>query len=955
MHAKSVLRALTALCLFFAAHSATAQSDFLPENFYSYKLENGLELYVQEDFTVPALKVEYVTKAGTARQQKDTAGFFRLYSALFWQNAVPGIRAYEREGALGFSAECASSQSRYGFTVPVQSFEKVLALFASALKQPKFSDSAIRNEFESLKSESASYASSAGGFINTAVDAQVLSHSPWKKDSFLQSALFAKMNTEAARQKLSRIARIWYVPNQSALFVSGPLNAQTVLDAVKKELADWEYAFYAPPDTDRIDAPQTPDAPKISNAQGGRFVLVSDDFSKDFNQALIQYTAPSFGADNLHSAAAWAAAEILRQKQSLLDPAQGETDVSFSADGADSRISVQALFPASLHAQKDNPADNIEALLNAVNKAVQSVSEGDLTEAQTRARFLQTQALNGPESFIRALSANWAYGGAEYFFEWPKSVQSLTLQQVTGAFTPPWIFLFVHTSQYNLYEKRFAKDGWTLIKQGKKSAGAASTQTAKNRTENRSKNQAEADAAKSERTNAAESYASYTESLAERFTLSSGIRVSVQRLPNTAWVCFILNIRGGELKYGFEKKGLESLAVQNLAQTLRQKIAESPAGKALRNIPEIETNTELFSARLSFTCPTENLPLLTDFLSASLQKNDVSLAQADELYFTEAFNRRSQDISPDNQLQKAAMETFFGAGVSAPLFASADKLLPSVTYEEIRNACLSLYDPENIDIILCGDVPQRIKETLESRFGKEAVKPLSEQHKIAYTKTSFEPAFTEGEQTVRLRHVFLSDIPADPAGERPAKLIPTTDFSDPALLYLKSPEFGTKEAAVFSALMHEIAERLTQKFQSAQNAPALSARAHTDAEPFFLSSLYFSKVKSKSRLQKAYKDCLREFSSELKELQKPKPKISAREFCDGIAARYAGAVSHSFMTLESRADLIRQGAEYADNPSFYIEQMRMIGNAGLKDFESVFSKYIEQANLFWLFSADTKR
>ncbi len=951
MYAKSVLRLLAALCLLFAAHSATAQSDFLPENFYSYKLENGLELYVQEDFTVPALKVEYVTKAGTARQQKDTAGFFRLYSALFWQNAVPGIRAYEREGALGFSAECASSQSRYGFTVPVQSFEKVLALFASALKQPKFFDSAIRNEFESLKSESASYASSAGGFINAAVDAQVLSRSPWKKDSFLQSALFAKMNTEAARQKLSRIARIWYVPNQSALFVSGPLDAQTVLDTVKKELSDWEYAVYSPPDTSRIDALQAPAAPKTSDAQGGRFVLVSDDFSKDFNQALIQYTAPAFGSGSPHSAAAWAAAEILQQKQNLRAMPEGETDVSFSADGADSRISVQALFPASLHAQKDNPADNIEELLNAVNKAVQNISEGDLTEAQTRARFLQSQALKGPESFIRALSANWAYGGAEYFFEWPKSVQSLTLQQVTDVFTPPWIFLFVHTSQYNLYEKRFTKDGWTLIKQGKKSAGASSAQAPKNQP----KNQSEADGAKPERTNAAEAYAAYTESLAERFTLSSGIRVSVQKLPNTAWVCFILNIRGGELKYGFEKKGLESLAVQNLAQTLRQKIAESPAGKALGNISEIETNTELFSARLSFTCPTENLPLLTDFLSASLQKNDVSLAQADELYFTEAFNRRSQDISPDNQLQKAAMETFFGAGASAPLFASADKLLPSVTYDEIRNACLSLYDPENIDIILCGDVPQHIRETLESSFGKEAVNPLSEQHKIAYTKTSFEPAFTEGEQTVRLRHVFLSDIPADQAGERPAKLIPTTDFSDPALLYLKSPEFGTKEAAVFSALMHEIAERLTQKFQSAQNAPARSARAHTDAEPFFLASLYFSKVKSKSRLQKAYKDCLREFSSELKELQKPKPKIPAQDFCDGITGRYAGSVSHSFMTLESRADLIRQGAEYADNPSYYIEQLRILGDTGVQDFESVFSAYIEKAKVFWLFSADTKR
>ena len=125
-------------------------------------------------------------------------------------------------------------------------------------------------------------------------------------------------------------------------------------------------------------------------------------------------------------------------------------------------------------------------------------------------------------------------------------MQSLTLQQVTNVFTPPWIFLFVHTSQYNLYEKRFTKDGWTIIKQGKKSAGASSAQAPKNQP----KNQSEADGAKPERTNAAEAYAAYTESLAERFTLSSGIRVSVQKLPNTAWVCFILNIRGGELKYG---------------------------------------------------------------------------------------------------------------------------------------------------------------------------------------------------------------------------------------------------------------------------------------------------------------------------------------------------------------------------------------------------------------------
>jgi len=61
------------------------------------------------------------------------------------------------------------------------------------------------------------------------------------------------------------------------------------------------------------------------------------------------------------------------------------------------------------------------------------------------------------------------------------------------------------------------------------------------------------------------------------------------------------------------------------------------------------------------------------------------------------------------------------------------------------------------------------------------------------------------------------------------------------------------------------------------------------------------------------------------------------------------------MTLESRADLIRQGAEYADNPSYYIEQLRILGDTGVQDCESVFCAYIKKEKVFWLFSADTKR
>ncbi|MGI5174184.1 insulinase family protein [Treponema sp. OMZ 840] len=938
MSGKSILLTLCILGFFFSAVFLTAQTDSekndnpLPEGFYAYKLENGLELYVQEDFTLPALRIEYVSKAGTAKQQKDNAGFFRLYSRLFWQNEVSAFQSYIKAGAGDFTAECTSSQSRYGFSLPVQSFEKVFSLFAASLKHQIFSDTVLQNEFGILKTETAAWASSAGGFINSTVDSLVFSQAPWKKDSGVYPALFAKMTIEEVRQKLSHIAKNWYVPNQSALFISGPLDAQKILYTVKHELSDWEYSFYVPQDTQR-------EAGSAQNRQN-RFVLVSKDFSPDFNQVLIQYTAPGLGADSVFSAAAWTAAEILQSKWGLHD--FREKDISFSADGADSRISIQALFAAGLNVKKDNPADALENLLKEINAAVQNITKKDLEDAKKRARLLRSQAFRGPESFIQALSAHWAYGGTEYFFTWPQRVQDVSVQQVKNVFTSPWIFVFVHPNQYKVYEKQFTKAHWKTFTPKKNAA----VQTEKTAAKDNGAIQ----------TKPLEKHTEYTKNLIKRFTLSSGIEVHMQQLPNTDWTSCILNIRGGELKHGFSKKGLESIALLNLAERVKLKLAELYMHTSGFYPPDIKTAVELFSGRIVFTCMSEDIAKLLHALSAAVQNTDVSPAQADELYFAEAFKRRNADSSLDNQLYSAAMETFFGSTDAAPFFNSNAQLLPAVTYEEIRNACLSLYNPEDFSLIFCGNIPQNISEISERCFGKSALAaPLPNLEKPVHTKDSFIPAFTEGERTVRLHRLFLTDVSAEAAGERPAKLIPTTDFSDPAQLYFKSPEFGTKEEVIFAALIHEIAERLTEDFQAQKNAPAAAAAAKTDFEPFFLASLNFIKVKNKIRVQKAFENCITELASDLRKNSHKKSDTDCTLLCEDIKSRYTGTLSRSFTNLESRANLMRQGLEYTGNTSFYTERLLFLNNANQKDFFTVFEAYIEKAPLFWIFSADTKK
>ena len=74
-----------------------------------------------------------------------------------------------------------------------------------------------------------------------------------------------------------------------------------------------------------------------------------------------------------------------------------------------------------------------------------------------------------------------------------------------------------------------------------------------------------------------------------------------------------------------------------------------------------------------------------------------------------------------------------------------------------------------------------LKNNLNNYFGN--IKQLPFEKQILP-----DAQFTQMTQVSRLKRIFTTNIKAEDAGPRPEKLIPTTEFFDPALLILQSPK-----------------------------------------------------------------------------------------------------------------------------------------------------------------------
>jgi zinc protease len=218
-----------------------------PANFFTTKLDNGLEILVVEDKTVPLATVEITTKNGSYTESPEFNGLSHLYEHMFFKanKDYPSQEAYMarvRELGIVFNGTTSEERVNYFFTLPKTNLENGLKFMNSAIRHPLFLAEEMKKENVVVDGE---FQRNESNPFFPLLDA--MNHSLWG-DLYSRKNVIGDheiINT-ATPEKMNAIKDKYYWPNNSMLIVSGDVNHNDVFSKAKTLFADWKPSGFNP-------------------------------------------------------------------------------------------------------------------------------------------------------------------------------------------------------------------------------------------------------------------------------------------------------------------------------------------------------------------------------------------------------------------------------------------------------------------------------------------------------------------------------------------------------------------------------------------------------------------------------------------------------------------------------------------------------------------------------------
>ncbi len=206
-------------------------------------LPNGLEVIVVENHGVPLATVEIDVRNGSFTQDSGYEGLSHLYEHMFFRadSDYPELDAFEmRASALGavFNGSTQEEQVNYYMTLPSDSLDAGLRLLASAVEKPLFRADELDRERVVVIGEYDRDESEPGFAFQRA-----MGHALWgaawpRKDPLGRRASILRTTPD----QMHEIQHRYYVPNNSALIVTGDVDAGRVFAAAHAIFGRWERA-----------------------------------------------------------------------------------------------------------------------------------------------------------------------------------------------------------------------------------------------------------------------------------------------------------------------------------------------------------------------------------------------------------------------------------------------------------------------------------------------------------------------------------------------------------------------------------------------------------------------------------------------------------------------------------------------------------------------------------------
>jgi len=388
--------------------AATSPTKIPEAKINSQQLPNGLEIIVMEDHSVPLVTIELAVKNGSYTEPPELNGLSHLYEHMFFKqnraiaNAEEYLRAIGQMG-IAYNGSTREEVVEYYFTTTSPNIRTAMQFMKDAARYPLFDEREFAREQQVVIGEIDRNESNPFFPLQ-----QEMNNRLFYRYTSRKNPLGNRQTVSGATTAMMRlIQQRYYVPNNSALVVTGDVDPQEVYKMAQEFYGDWARREKDP----FVEFPLV-EHPPLSKSEGA--VVTSTVQNVVIN---IGWQGPSIGKDNPATYAADVFSFILRQPNSRF---QRNLVDSGLVTGVDlSYYTQRNVGPIQLIAQTTQ--DKAHAAIKAIYDEIAHFNDKDYytdEQLESAKALLEADDLYSREKtsdYTHTLSFWWASTGLEYF------------------------------------------------------------------------------------------------------------------------------------------------------------------------------------------------------------------------------------------------------------------------------------------------------------------------------------------------------------------------------------------------------------------------------------------------------------------------------------------------------------------------------------------------------------
>ncbi len=368
-------------------------------------LDNGLQVLVVENHTVPLATVLVAVHTGAMTQDSGDQGLAHLYEHLLFRAYKGDPSAFAQEATFldaQFNGTTSEEVVTYYLILPSKNAMKAIALLAQLLQKPRFNNHDLQEELPVVLDELQRAESDPEQELEH-LASQLLWGSSWsRKDVGGDRRTLKEIGLGRLKETYAR----YYVPNNAALLVTGDVTSGDVFAAAQQQFGPWRRA---PDPFVEHPIPPTGQMTVSTSALLAQPVV--------HTTIMVKLRGPSVGLDTAATYAADALCDVLNERGSPFQHRLVDSGLFQSI-----HCQYQTLVhvgPISFRGET-TPAKASAALtilLAELDQLVRldGVTEEDLAIARQRRRVRAALALESSSTLAPALAFWWASGGVGYY------------------------------------------------------------------------------------------------------------------------------------------------------------------------------------------------------------------------------------------------------------------------------------------------------------------------------------------------------------------------------------------------------------------------------------------------------------------------------------------------------------------------------------------------------------